>query len=81
MIEYFNLAGASFGLKDRVRWLEKLRNHPFFRENLTNHEIRKMFGEDRKTQLMIYLFYRKKYGLLLLTVGEGMKLLNKIRMK
>lgn len=81
MIEYFNLAGASFGVKDRIRWLKKLRSHPFFRENFTTHEIREMFGEDKKTELMVYLFYRERYGLLLLTVGEGMKILNKIRMK
>lgn len=81
MLEYFNLAGKSFGRRKKVEWLEKLRDNPFFAEDITNKEIKTMFGKDKKTELMVFLFYRRKFKLLLLTVGDGMKILNRIRMR
>ena len=44
-------------------------------------ELKEVFEYDKKSGLVWYLFYKKKYTLLFLIAGNGTKLLNKLRMK
>ena len=80
-LDYFNLAKRKIGYKEKFKWMDYLRNSTFFRYSMTGKDLKELFEYDKKSGLVWYLFYKKKYTLLFLIVGKGTKLLNKLRMK
>lgn len=81
LIEYLNIKSCDISIRDKVEFLKKIRSNSIFDEKISKQTLRQAKSESLRLYIVMKLFYKGHYRLLLRMLKTGSAMLDLFRFK